>query len=90
MMSGSFSSATSRGEELLNSGFVELMVLCWEPVPIIFCSKVVLLSLCERRTRTIIRRIMMMMVRVAPIRMPSSGEIGRSPSEAETQQFLNF
>lgn len=26
---------------------------------------------------------MIMMVRVAPIRMPRSGEIGRSPSEAE-------
>lgn len=79
--SGSLSSAASLGEELLSRGFVEQVVFWWED-PITFCSRGEPFELCERRILMITNIMITIIVNAAPISIPRSGEMARSPSEA--------
>ena len=82
--SGSRSSELSLGEdELLNSGFVDDNVCWWGP-PMTFCSRTESDGGWPRFTLTTISMMVMMTVNTAPITIPRSGDMGRSPSDAVT------
>lgn len=81
IISGSFSSK-SLGETLLNRGLVDDMVLQWLGTPDIFSSSIAWGRFCLRLTLTTTITVITTIVTKAPTRIPSIGEIPKSPSTA--------